>query len=70
MIIEGSQIRVVHSAELAELKLNGLLGEMGIVIETLMECERKNKGYMVLFPDTFRNEYVWFIPQLSAYEKD
>lgn len=69
MITEGSQITVIPSPELTELKLDGLLGETGIVLEDLTESVRKAKGYMVLFPDTYQNEYLWFIPQKSAYEQ-
>lgn len=68
MITTGSQITVIPSPELTELRLDGLLGESGIVLEVLTESERKSKGYMVLFPDTYKEEYLWFIPQISAYE--
>lgn len=70
MITTGSQITVIPSEELTEMKLDGLLGETGIVLEELTEPERKCKGYMVLFPETYKEEYLWFIPQESAYEQD
>lgn len=70
MITTGSQITVVPSEELTELRLDALLGEAGIVLEVLTEPERKSKGYMVLFPDTYKEEYLWFIPQNSAYEQN
>lgn len=70
MITTGRQITVIPSGELTELRLDGLFGESGIVLEELTEPERKSKGYMVLFPDTYNNEYLWFIPQNSAYEQD
>lgn len=70
MITQGSQITVIPSPELTELRLDGLLGETGIVLEVLTEQERKSRGYMVLFPDTYKDEYVWFIPQISVYEQD
>lgn len=70
MITAGSQITVIPSPELTELRLDALLGETGIVLEVLTESERKSKGYMVLFPDTYKEEYLWFIPQKSAYEQD
>lgn len=70
MITTGSQITIIPSQELTELKLDGLLGETGIVLEVLTEPERKSKGYMVLFPDTYKEEFLWFIPQESAYEQD
>ena len=70
MITTGSQITVIPSPELTELRLDALLGETGIVLEVLTESERKSKGYMVLFPDTYKEEYLWFIPQKSVYEED
>lgn len=68
MIMEGSRITVVPSPELTEIHLDGLLGEVGIVLEDLTDEIRKCKGYMVLFPELYKNEYVWFVPQTSAYE--
>lgn len=68
MITEGSQITVIPSPELTEIHLDGLLGEAGIVLEDLTDVTRRCKGYMVLFPDMYRDEFVWFIPQISAYE--
>ena len=70
MITTGSRITVIPSPELTELRLDGLLGESGIVLEELTEPERKSKGYMVLYSDTYKEEYLWFIPQESAYEQD
>lgn len=69
MITEGTEITVIPSATLTELRLDGLLGESGIVLEDLNFDERTQKGYMVLFPQTFKNEYVWFIPVESAYHE-
>lgn len=66
--MEGSQITVVPSPELTEIHLDGLLGEAGIVLEDLTDETRRNKGYMVLFPELYKDEFVWFIPQTSAYE--
>ena len=69
MITEGCQVTVIPSSELTELKLDGLLGKTGFVLEDLTDPVRKIKGYMVLFPNTFQNEFLWFIPQNSAYEQ-
>lgn len=70
MISEGSKITIIPSRELTELRLDALLGEAGIVLEDLSGSHRKAKGYMVLIPETYKNEFVWFIPLLSAYEQD
>lgn len=68
MIVEGSRITVIPSQELTEIHLDGLLDETGIVLEDLTDNVRKCKGYMVLFPEMYKDEFVWFIPQNSVYE--
>ena len=70
MITEGSKITIIPSPELTELRLDALLGEPGIVLEDLSGSYRRVKGYMVLIPEMYKNEFVWFIPLESAYEQD
>ena len=70
MITEGSKITIIPSPELTELRLDALLGEQGIVLEDLTDQFRKAKGYIVLIPETYKDEFVWFIPKASAYEQD
>ena len=70
MITEGSKIVVIPSPELTEIKLGGILGEEGIVLEDLTDNEGTADGYMVLFPQSFKEEFVWYIPKESAYEQD
>lgn len=70
MITEGSRITIIASPELTELRLNGLLGETGVVLEDLTYAPRTVKGYMVLFTETYKDEFIWFIPQESAYEQE
>lgn len=70
MITEGSKITIIPSAELTELRLDALLGETGVVLEDLSGSHRRTKGYMVLISGMYKNEFVWFIPQHSAYEQD
>lgn len=68
MIMEGSRIPLIPMKELTEIHLDDLLGEVGIVLEDLTDETRICKGYMVLFPELYKNEFVWFIPQTSTYE--
>ena len=68
MIVEGSRVTVIPSPELTEINLDGLLGETGIVLEDLTDNVRRCKGYMVLFPEMYKDEFVWFIPQNSVHE--
>ena len=70
MITVGSKIVIIPSEELSELRLNGLLGEQGFVLEDLTDETRTVKGYMILIPEMYKDEYVWFIPQKSIYEQD
>ena len=39
-------IEIVDSKELRELKLEGLIGRMGRIIESLDQSQRKNPGYL------------------------
>ena len=71
MITIGTKITIIPSDELAELKLGGLIGEEGFVIEDLTDNEgATGDGYMVLFPTPFKDEYLWYIPKTAIYEQD
>ena len=70
MVSIGSKIVVIPSPELAEIKLGGLLGEMGYVVEDLTDNEATADGYMVLFPTPYKDEYIWYVPKDSAYEQE
>lgn len=58
-------IKIVDSKELRELKLEGLIGRMGRIIESLDQSQRKNPGYIVEFTEPFQEEDEWFIPSQS-----
>lgn len=70
MITIGTKITIIPSAALTELRLNALLGATGYVLEDLTDKSRTIRGYMVFFPDAYKEEHLWFIPQESAYEQD
>lgn len=71
MITIGTKITIIPSLELTELKLGGLIGEEGFVIEDLTDNEgATGDGYMVLFPTPFKDEYLWYIPKSAIYEQD
>lgn len=70
MITLGSKIVIIPSVELTEIKLGGLIGEMGYVVEDLTDNEATADGYMVLFPVPYRDEYIWYIPKDSVYEQE
>lgn len=71
MITIGTKITIIPSDELAELRLGGLIGEEGFVIEDLTNNEgATGDGYMVLIPETYNDEYIWFIPKTAIYYDD
>lgn len=70
MIAIGTKITIIPSAALTELRLDALPGAAGYVLEDLTDKSRMIRGYMVFLPEPYKEEYLWFIPQESAYEQD
>jgi hypothetical protein len=62
MINTNNKVTVVSSDRLKDMKLTGLVGKEGYVIENLCAKERKNKGYMVELIYPFKSESIWYIP--------
>jgi len=60
--MECDKVIIIASQKLSEMKLDGLIGNTGIIVENLNYYERKNKGYMVHFNEPYLDEYLWFIP--------
>ena len=48
------------------MKLGGLAGRRGLVVEDLSGEDRKNKGGLVLLEEAYMDEIVWFIPEKSV----
>ena len=48
------------------MKLGGLAGRRGLVVEDLSGEDRKNKGGLVLLEEAYMDEFVWFIPEKSV----
>lgn len=70
MITEGSEVLIIPSVRLKEMRLSGLSGSIGTVTEDLNCKERKNKGYMVHFNEPFLGEYLWFVPFESVKDAE
>jgi hypothetical protein len=66
MIQVNDTVKILSSKELAEMKLQGLVGKIGVVIEDLNYPNRKNKGYIIRFNEEFAEEFNWFIPAKSC----
>ena len=66
MIITNSKVVVAPSKQLSDMKLSGMVGRHGRVVQVLMDEKRKNKGYIVHFPKSYLGEKDWFIPLESV----
>ena len=58
---KNTYVKIIASPELSRMKLGGLAGRRGLVVEDLSGEDRKNKGGLVLL-----DEFVWFIPEKSV----
>lgn len=67
MIALNSKIIVIPSRQLSEMRLGGMEGKRGRVIEDLTSPRRRNKGYIVHFPKSYLGEKDWFIPVESVW---
>ena len=66
---KNTYVKIIASPELSRMKLGGLAGRRGLVVEDLSGEDRKNKGGLVLLEEAYMDEFVWFIPEKSvAYE--
>lgn len=67
MITEGSNVVIVPSRELSDMKLSDLAGKKGVVTEDMCSHKRINQGFMVrLTEGAYMNEEEWFIPFMSV----
>ncbi|KAA6302907.1 MAG: hypothetical protein EZS26_001077 [Candidatus Ordinivivax streblomastigis] len=66
MINENNKVTIIASTELNDMKLKGLVGKEGYIIENLTSKERKNRGYMVELIYPYKSESIWFIPLESV----
>ena len=63
---EKTYVKIIASPELSRMKLGGLAGRRGLVVEDLSGEDRKNKGGLVLLEEAYMDEFVWFIPEKSV----
>jgi hypothetical protein len=66
MVQVNDTVVILPSKELTEMRLKGLIGKVGVIIEDLNYSDRKNKGYIVRLNEEFSGEYNWFIPAKSC----
>ena len=53
---KNTYVKIIASPELSRMKLGGLAGRRGLVVEDLSGEDRKN----------YMDEFVWFIPEKSV----
>lgn len=62
-MVKNTYVTIVASAELSELRLDGLVGRRGLVVEDLSSGMRKNRGALVLLEEAYMDDFLWFIPE-------
>lgn len=68
-MVKNAYITIVDSPELRELRLCGLAGRRGLVVEDLSFGRKRNRGALVLLEEAYMDEFLWFIPENAmAYE--
>ena len=63
---KNTYVKIIASPELSRMKLGGLAGRRGLVVEDLSGEDRKNKGGLVLLEEAYMDEFGWFIPEKSG----
>ena len=48
------------------MRLSGLAGRKGVIVEDLTAEDRNDKGYMVQLYHPYMDETLWYIPAESA----
>ena len=62
MIAIDTQARIVLSDDLAAMRLFGLVGRRGRVVEQIFSLGEKLLGYMICLDEPFMGECLWFVP--------
>lgn len=69
MIAIDAQVKIVNSDELAAMRLTGIVGQRGRVVEQIFGADSKPIGYMACLDAPFQGECLWFVPE-NAIEDD
>ena len=64
--MKNTNITIIGSNDLQEMKLTALDGKTGVIVEELTNEGRKNKGFMVRLDEPYLSEEIWFIPFQSV----
>lgn len=53
---KNTYVKIIASPELSRMKLGGLAGRRGLVVEDLSGEDRKNKGGLVLLEEAYMDD--------------
>jgi hypothetical protein len=67
MVALDTQVRIVPSETLIEMRLTGLVGRGGRVVEQIFSLGDKLRGYMVCLDKLFMGECLWFVPANAVH---
>lgn len=70
MIAVNKQVKVIPSFDLAEMRLSGLAGRKGVIIEQVFGSGSNPMGYMVLLDKSFQGERLWFLPETALSHEE
>jgi hypothetical protein len=62
MFAIDTQVHIVLSDDLAAMRLSGLIGQRGRVVEQILSFGENLLGYMVCLDEMFLGERLWFVP--------
>lgn len=69
VMIKNAYIIIISSPELSGMRLEGLVGYRGLLVEDLSPDRKTNRGGVVLLEKSYMDEFLWFIPEASiSYE--
>lgn len=64
------RVNVVHSEELEQMRLCGIVGCKGKVAEHVFGHKGKMIGYMVCLDKSFQGECLWFVPKDAVADEE
>ena len=59
---KNTYVKIIASPELSRMKLGGLAGRRGLVVEDLSGEDRKNKGGLVLLEEAYMDCLLYTSP--------
>ncbi len=70
MVAINTQVRIILTDELAAMRLSGLDGRRGKVVEQIFSLGDNLLGYMVCLDEPFDGECLWFVPANAVRDEE